>query len=214
MYLILYLFTYSKKFQILSLGLLHVTLGASGGTTYIRWGRTVCPNETGTELVYNGIASGSLYYAAGGGANYICMPNGDVVEYHDEATTANLNIATVHAAEYRMQNGQALDHLLDYTVLCAVCAVSSRSAQVMIPGRLTCPDTWTVEYTGWLVADRNNLNRAMFICLDKSPEAIIETSPSIEGARMHHNEAACSSTGLPCPPFDATKELSCVVCTK
>ena len=66
-----------------SLGLLHVTLGASGGTTYIRWGRTVCPNETSTELVYNGIAAGSLYAAVGGGANNICMPNGDDVEYHD-----------------------------------------------------------------------------------------------------------------------------------
>ena len=150
----------------------------------------------------------------GGGANYICMPNGDDVEYQDEATTANLNLARVYAAEYRMQNGQALDHLHDYTVLCTVCAVSSRSAQVMIPGRLTCPDTWTVEYTGWLVADRNTHNRAMFICLDKSPEATMKTSTSIQGARMHHVEAACSSTGLPCPPFDVMKELACVVCTK
>ena len=79
---------------------MHVTLGTSGETTYIRWGRNVCPNETGTELVYNGIAAGSLFSAVGGGANYTCMANGDDVEYHDEATTANLNIATVHAAEY------------------------------------------------------------------------------------------------------------------
>ena len=201
------------NFKFFSVGLLHVPL-ATGGTTYIRWGRTVCPNETGTELVYNGIAAGSLYTDVGGGANYICMPDEDDVEYHDEATTANLNLARVYAAEYRMRDGQALDHLLDYTVLCTVCAVSSRSAQVMIPGRLTCPDTWTVEYTGWLVADRNNLNRAEFICLDKTPDATIKTSTSIQGARMHHVEAACSSTGLPCPPFDATKELSCVVCTK
>ena len=142
------------------------------------------------------------------------MANGDDVEYHDEATTANLNIATVHAAEYRMQGGQALDHLLDYTVLCVVCAVSARSAQVMIPGRLTCPGTWTVEYTGWLVADRSDVYKAMFICLDKTPDATIRTPTSLQGARMHHVEDACSSTGLPCPPFDATKELACVVCTK
>ena len=96
------------------------------------------------------------------------MANKDDVEYRDEATTANLDIATVRAAEYRMLNEQALDHLLDYTVLCAVCAVSSRSAQVMIPGRLTCPDTWTVEYTGWLVTDRNDGRRTMLICLAKT----------------------------------------------
>ena len=208
------LIIYLNEFQILSLGLLHVTLGTSGGATYIRWGRTVCPNETGTELVYNGIAAGSLYRDDGGGANYICMANREDVEYQDEATTANLSIATVYAAEYRMRNGQALDHVRDYSVHCAVCAVSSRSAQVMIPGRLTCPDTWTVEYNGWLVADHNNHNRAMFICLDKTPETTIKTSISIQGAIMHHVEAACSITGLPCPPFDGTKELACVVCTK
>ena len=39
------------------------------------------------------------------------MANGDDVEYHDEVTTASLDLATVHAAEYRMQNGQVLDHL-------------------------------------------------------------------------------------------------------
>ena len=96
------------------------------------------------------------------------MANKDDVECHDEATTANLDIATVRAAEYRMLNGQALDHLFDYPVLCAVCAVSTRSTQVMIPGRLTCPHTWTVEYTGWLVADSNDGRRTMFICLDKT----------------------------------------------
>ncbi|CAI8046156.1 hypothetical protein GBAR_LOCUS25510, partial [Geodia barretti] len=29
---------------------------SSGGVTYIRWGRTTCPNTTGTELVYSGRA--------------------------------------------------------------------------------------------------------------------------------------------------------------
>ena len=31
----------------------------SGGVTYIRWGRIVCPSEAGTELVYEGIAAGT-----------------------------------------------------------------------------------------------------------------------------------------------------------
>ena len=32
-----------------------------GGTSYIRynWGRTVCPDTEGTELVYSGVAAGS-----------------------------------------------------------------------------------------------------------------------------------------------------------
>ena len=31
-----------------------------GGVTYVRWGRSTCPNITGTELVYRGRAAGSL----------------------------------------------------------------------------------------------------------------------------------------------------------
>ena len=41
---------------------------------YIRWGRTVCPDVTGTELVYEGIAAGSWYRHSGGGSNYLCLP--------------------------------------------------------------------------------------------------------------------------------------------
>ena len=31
----------------------------SGGVTYVRWGRTTCPDTEGTELVYTGRAGGS-----------------------------------------------------------------------------------------------------------------------------------------------------------
>ena len=45
-----------------------------GGVVYTRWGRTVCPGERGTQLVYDGYAGGIAYNAAGGGgANFLCM---------------------------------------------------------------------------------------------------------------------------------------------
>ena len=45
-----------------------------GGVVYTRWGRTVCPGELGTQLVYDGYAGGIAYNAAGGGgANFLCM---------------------------------------------------------------------------------------------------------------------------------------------
>ena len=40
-----------------------------GGTVYIRWGNTTCPNISGTEPVYWVIAAGSWYSNTGGGAN-------------------------------------------------------------------------------------------------------------------------------------------------
>ena len=45
----------------------------SGGVAYVRWGRTTCPNTTGTELVYTGRAAGSLWSSSGGGSNYQCI---------------------------------------------------------------------------------------------------------------------------------------------
>ena len=47
---------------------------SSGGVTYVRWGRTTCPNTTGTELVYAGRAAGSEYNQNGGTNDYLCLP--------------------------------------------------------------------------------------------------------------------------------------------
>ena len=33
----------------------------SGGVTYVRWGRTTCPDTEGTEAVYTGRAAGTHY---------------------------------------------------------------------------------------------------------------------------------------------------------
>ena len=46
---------------------------SSGGVTYVRWGRTNCPNTA--ELVYAGRAGGSLWSVNGGGSNYQCLTN-------------------------------------------------------------------------------------------------------------------------------------------
>ena len=46
---------------------------SSGGVTYVRWGRTTCPNTTGTELVYKRRAAGTFYSHPSGSSNYQCM---------------------------------------------------------------------------------------------------------------------------------------------
>ena len=40
---------------------------------YTRRGRTVCPGELGTQLVYDGYIGGTAYNTLGGGANFLCM---------------------------------------------------------------------------------------------------------------------------------------------
>ena len=175
----------------------------------------MCPNVTGTELVYDGLTAGS-FYNNGGGANYICTVNGDDVEYHPEATTANDNEAILFATEYQAGSGQALSALNQQNAPCAVCEVTTRSKQIMIPGRYTCPDTWTVEYSGWLMTSQadNDHERSVFICVDKTPEIVAGRAANNNGAVLYHVEASCGTGQLPCPNYDAAKELACVVCTK
>ena len=48
---------------------------AIGGAVYVHWGRTVCPSDQGTELVYSGRAGGSPWSQQGGGANHLCLPD-------------------------------------------------------------------------------------------------------------------------------------------
>ena len=47
----------------------------------------MCPNVTGTELVYDGLTAGTHFSNSGGGANYICVANGTDAEYYPQATT-------------------------------------------------------------------------------------------------------------------------------
>ena len=173
----------------------------------------MCPNVTGTELVYDGLTAGTSYNH-GGGAEYVCTAKGNDAEYQPEATTRNAGRSFLFAAEYETISGQALDYLDEHNAPCAVCEVTTRSKQIMIPGRYTCPDTWTVEYSGWLMSASTSHHRAMFMCLDKTPETVIGREASNNGVLLYHVEAVCSVGQLPCPHYDDTKELACVVCTK
>ena len=47
----------------------------STGVTYIRWGKSSCPNTPGTEEVYIGRAGGTAYANRGEGAEKLCLPN-------------------------------------------------------------------------------------------------------------------------------------------
>ena len=185
-----------------------------GGVTYIRWGKTRCPNIPGTETVYDGYTVGTEHRHSGGGANVICLPK--IPQYHAEATAVNLDPSEIHGAEYQAWGGQYLSKLFNQNPPCAVCEVSTRSKHLMIPALYDCPDGWMEEYDGWLVAERtnhaNHKGRITYTCLDKNPDVIPGLYADTNGVLFYHVEATCN--GIPCPPYDNRKELSCVVCTK
>ena len=175
---------------------------------YIRWGRTTCPNVTGTQLVYAGRAAGSHYTHAGGGANYLCLPNDpSYLQYRSRSAEHGY----LYGTEYETSSGP-LSAFNNHNVPCAVCYVSTRGTALTIPGKTTCPSSWTQEYNGYLMAAYHSHPRSMFECIDQKPETVPGGAGNENGALFYHIEATC--TGIACPPYIAARELACAVCTK
>ena len=105
---------------------------------------------------------------------------------------------------------------LIFTMFPVRCAVSTRSVSLMIPAKTVCPDDWTLEYIGYLMADNNvHTSRMTYECVDIDPQSI----PGLEAngrsspvAYFQIVEAVCG--GLACTPYNAEAELTCVVCTR
>ena len=130
------------------------------------------------------------------------------------------NLATIYGTEYesnvyepifskKHNSGQSFFNL---DALCVVCFAPSRSAQLMIPAKRTCPAGWTMEYRGYLVTQNFNFSPADFVCLDEEPEAWMGSNTDHNGALFYTVEGICGS--LPCPPYVHGWELTCVVCTR
>ncbi len=180
---------------------------SSGGVVYTRWGRTTCPNTTGTELLYAGRAGGSKWNTKGGAANHLCLPEDpDYLQYRSGVQNNGL-----YGVEYETDGGP-LNSVNQHDAPCAVCLVSARELVLMIPAKTQCPPSWTLEYTGYLMEEYNNGHRSTFECVDKDPETVPGSAASTDPALFYLIEATCSA--LPCPPYDPQKELTCVVCTK
>ena len=182
---------------------------AGRGTVYIRWGRTTCPSVPGTELVYEGIAAGSFYNQIGGGSNRLCLPKVPKYSSHQPGVQGH---SPLHGSEYQSESGSPLPGVFQHNVPCAVCYVSTRSVVYIVPARDDCPSGWTLEYKGYLMSERYSHYRNTFECVDKDPESIPGSAANTNGALFYHVEATCN--GLPCPPYDPQKELTCAVCTK
>lgn len=177
---------------------------------YTRWGRTTCPNTTGTQLVYEGRAAGSHKSHQGGGANYICLPNNP--SYLQYTSGHQSDREYLYGAEYETNENGPLLSVLNHNIPCAVCYVSTRETVLMIPAWTTCPSSWTQEYNGYLMSERYSHYRTMHECVDKSPESVPGSVGDSSEALFYHVEATCG--GIACPPYTGGRELACAVCTK
>ncbi len=179
----------------------------SGGVVYTRWGRTTCP-DTGAELLYEGITAGSAFNSYGGGVNYLCLP--EIPEYSDYDPGQN-NDNYLYGTEYQV--GNPIPSRSNHNAPCAVCYVPTRETVLMLPARLTCLPNWTLEYSGYLMSAHHGYKHSStFECVDRNPESIPGSSANTDGAHFYFNEAVCN--GIPCPPYDPQKEITCAVCSK
>ena len=153
---------------------------SNGGLAYTHWGKSSCSDESGAELVYQGLTlSGKKDYVGKG--TYQCFPSDP--EY------------LAHIA-----GGQGYLSPHGSNVPCAVCRVPTRGAVVIIPARLTCPISWTKEYSGFLRTSYDAHKSATSdVCVDSSFEAILKSAAGAKGGYA---------------PYNTEKELTCVVCTK
>ena len=176
---------------------------------YTRWGSDSCPSTTGTELLYSGRAGKTRHAHKGGGGNYQCMP--DDPDYAAFTPGVQDN-SYMHGVEYEPHNGGPLSAVHRHNAPCAVCYSSNRLASVMIPAKTQCPSGWTLEYWGYLMSERRHHHTSTFECVDNNPDVVPGETGSTYPGLFYHVEASCD--GLDCPPYDAEKELTCVVCTK
>ena len=186
----------------------------SAGVTYIRWGKSSCPTTPGTQLVYAGRAGGSTYGSSGGGAEKLCLPRDpDYINGPQSVVTAY--VSTIHGAEYQSHVGP-ISNRLDQNVPCAVCYASTRAAMIMVPAKTRCPPSWTREYYGYLMTEREHPHhhRSSFNCVDVIADTVSGEIRNTNGALFYHVVASCPNSGLLCDPYKSNQALSCAVCTK
>ena len=96
---------------------------------------------------------------------------------------------------------------------CSVCRSTVGLSVLMIPGKSSCYDGWSLQYFGDLVAGHyGNKAATQYICLDEHSETLRAGYRNDNGKLFYPVKAVCGS--LACPPYHNDKYLTCVVCTK
>ncbi|XP_070182324.1 short-chain collagen C4-like [Littorina saxatilis] len=175
--------------------------GSGGGSSYVRWGRTICPD--GASQVYSGIVGGKHYGHAGGATNALCLTR----EPEYDNTTKPVYYGFVYGAEYE----RISDALHDQDIPCSVCR-APQATTIMVPARITCPKGWTVQYSGHLVSEYYGRAGTEYLCLDGSPEVEEGGEANKDGFLLYLVLTKCGS--LPCPPYKDNAVTTCVVCSK
>ena len=183
--------------------------GDSGSTTFIRWGKTTCPNTQGTSKIYSGRIAGQHYTHTGGTSSNLCLHiNPRFV------SNAGDTLQWIYGTEYEINNGNPFTKSIhDHEAVCVVCLVNSRGSKLVVNGRNDCPTGWTLEYQGYLMSEHyGHKGRTQAICVDVDADGAHGTYQNLNGNLLYTIQAACGA--LPCGPYIQGREITCAVCTK
>lgn len=170
--------------------------------------------------MFAGIAAGARYGTPGNGANHLCLPNDPI--YGETVSGIGISRSFLYAVEYQIDSFPTRNDREWHDLPCAVCKSPSRHSQLMMPAKNICPSSeWTLEYTGYLMAERSYSShmRSMYICVDGEMETIDRThgiATDRNRGLLNLVESRCVSSGggLPCSPYIDGYELTCAVCTQ
>jgi len=78
----------------------------------------------------------------------------------------------------------------------------------MFSTKVKRPATWTKQYQGYLMSSNNKQFHSEYLCVDEAFQRAGRRRND-NGFQLYPVEPRCKS--LPCPPYDVTCELACVV---
>lgn len=151
-----------------------------------------------------GFIGGSWYHDSGAAPNYLCLPHDPTFDSHVVPINGH---AKLFGTEYQTCDEPECELLPS----CAVCHIS-RESHMMLPARNTCYSGWTLEYSGYLMANDVGYAGMEYICVDSSRGSILGTNADENGALLYYTAYQCGS--LPCPPYVNDKTVLCAVCSK
>ena len=160
--------------------------------------------------MFSGVIGGSHYSHSGGATNPLCLPTDPVYSTSSQGTSIQNGYAALYGAEYEIIPEASYN--LD--AVCAVCR-PPRATTLMIPATTSCQSGWTLEYTGYIMADLPDDGRSgtEFICVDSEMQGRAGSQGSNNDQMvLYYTKNHCGS--LPCPPYEESRVVSCVVCSK
>ena len=159
--------------------------------SYARWGRTTCPTTEGTQLVYEGAVVGSQYDVAGP-AEYLCLHNKP--KFLQTTPGQQRPRTKLYGTEYEaVESPPAFSSIYRHDAPCSVCYTPSPSTKITIPGRITCPDSWTREYHGYLMTAMhlNSRHGKAPLCIDVNAESVPGSAAHIVKSLLYFMETTC-----------------------